>query len=117
MRAGARTSSWLEPPSLEAIRSGCQSASIPRRRPSELREVRAIAELASVRLASSACHRGGASWSSATSQLREASQLPNSSRSGRFRQSRERQVCSERSGGKSRPWARFQLRTATTMPG
>ena len=118
-RPGTRTRVRFEPPSPEAIRSGFWRASSARSGPSELREVSTRWHSAAQARASGAAKRGGHSCSRATSQAAPASSVANSALRSRLtwtwvslrssiRSSRERQVRSAGSGGKSRPWKRFQ---------
>ena len=85
IRPGARTRSWFEPPSLEAIRSGFRSASAPlERRAPVARGEHAHAARAACAGRASRNQRGGASWSSATSHRGRRASRANSSRSGRL---------------------------------
>ena len=115
MRPGARTNSWFDPPSHDAIRSGLRFAASRWSGGTTLREVSTRTPFARARPPSARNQSGGVSWSSATSHSRPAIHPANSSRSGRFtwtwvalrsvtRRSRERSVNSAWSGGKSRPW-------------
>ena len=121
IRAGPRTSTMFDPPSFEAIRSGLSHASADRIGASPLRDVSPSAPWARQAVARAASQRGGASCSSATSHSQPARQAANGARSGRLtcawvalrsvtRSSRERLVRRAGSGGKSRPWKRFQVR-------
>src|ERR1044072_540324 len=114
-----RTRVRFEPPSPEAIRSGLRRAARVRSGPNELREVSTRCASAGQARASDAAKRGGHSCSSATSHSAAASTVANSSSKSRLtwtwvafrsstRSSRERQVKSAGSGGKSRRWKRFQ---------
>src|SRR5665811_1478392 len=124
-RQALRTRVRFEPPSAEAIRSGLRRAARARRAPSELREVRTPCGSASQAAASRPHQRGGHSCSSARSHSAAASRRVNSGSSSRLtwtwvaprsvrRSRRERQVNRSRSGGKSRPWKRFQERTVSS---
>src|SRR5260221_10802894 len=119
-RPGTRTRVRLEPPSPEAIRSGFWRASSPRSAPSEWRDVSPRCASAGRAGAGGAAKRGGHSCSRATSQAAPASSVANSFVRSRLtwtwvalrssiRSSRERQLRSSGSGGKSRPWKRFQV--------
>ncbi|MBA3865403.1 MAG: ornithine carbamoyltransferase [Solirubrobacterales bacterium] len=118
-RPGTRIRVRLEPPSPEAIRSGFWRARSSRTGPSALREVRTRCHSAPQAAASGSAKRGGVSCSRATSQAVAASRVANSTLRSRLtwtwvslrssiRSSRERQLRSSGSGGKSRPWKRFQ---------
>ncbi len=115
----ARTRVRFEPPSPEAIRSGLIAAARRRSGASEFLEVSTRWPSAPAARARGSAKRGGHSCSSATSHSQLASIAANSASRSRLtwmwvalrsgiRSSRERQVRSPGSGGKSRPWNRFQ---------